>query len=612
MNVEQKTSTTVYDSSMQVIIYFLLIPCFLLELLLSKARLPRNQNKSGVRQMPSITAKKVALFRHLGTFDRYRKNPNPDSLARSFLGRKEKQQLLILRLLYKILGAKFPNKLHRLILLHIARTHFFDSLITEYQGKQIVILGSGMDSRAYRLAPVADKTVFEVDIDTTLENKKSILAKQKITALAKSIRYCATDFNQCSLIEDLETVGFNRTLPTLFIWEGVTYYLPEADVKNTIAQLFVCKDWFLGFDYTYLQFVNRKGRFDTKLTKDFLERVDKLGEPFVFGIDEFGEELWFNNMGLEIVRHHHFEDWVKPFENASDWSTFTLALARAYVLTSPSPKSEVRPSIGKTSKAVSKILRRPDYDIEFSVRDVDTAKLKGSLLMLPGAGRPAKDLDCLAAKLQQQGFRSIILQYPGIGASTLIKLNTLHDFANYAHSITQKEWPNQDLHLVGHAYGNRIARAFGRNYPQKTKTITLLAAGGHLAIPLNVKLLLLSCYLSFLPTFLHNYVVQFLMFSPSYTPPRSWLTDWHFNTFMSQLAAINATPLEEWKDGGSAPMLIVQGNQDRIAPPKVSASLQRENKSRVKIESINAGHALLPESLDEISLFIEGFITPNR
>jgi methyltransferase (TIGR00027 family) len=96
---------------------------------------------------------------------------------------------------------------------------------------QLVILGAGFDTRAWRLGALADATVFEVDHPSTQALKREQSAG--IPAKARQVRFVATDFHADDLANLLRAAGYDASRPAFWLWEGVTMYLrPEAVAGN--------------------------------------------------------------------------------------------------------------------------------------------------------------------------------------------------------------------------------------------------------------------------------------------------------------------------------------------------------------------------------------------
>jgi methyltransferase (TIGR00027 family) len=119
-----------------------------------------------------------------------------------------------------------------------ARTRYFDSFFldaTQAGIRQAVILASGLDARAYRLAWPADMTVFEIDQPRVIEFKSTILAGLRAAPTA-DLRTVSIDLRR-DWPAALRDAGLDSDRPTAWIAEGLFGYLPPrlADRQNTVA-----------------------------------------------------------------------------------------------------------------------------------------------------------------------------------------------------------------------------------------------------------------------------------------------------------------------------------------------------------------------------------------
>lgn len=137
----------------------------------------------------------------------------------------------------------------------LARTRYIDDILKKCitDGlEQLVILGAGYDSRAYRFEELNNIRVFEVDHPATQSVKKQKL-HEIFRMLPDHVTYVPADFHKNNLQSCLSKNGYDRHLTTLFIWEGVTMYIEAEAVDETL--LFISKNTGKGssviFDYTY-------------------------------------------------------------------------------------------------------------------------------------------------------------------------------------------------------------------------------------------------------------------------------------------------------------------------------------------------------------------------
>ena len=118
-----------------------------------------------------------------------------------------------------------------------ARTTFMDNLFIEAlqnEISQVVLMGAGYNSRPYRFAGINHNSlVFELDIAPTQVRKKECLRKARIEIPAQ-VRFVPVNFNQGGLGDALDKARFELDEKTLFIWEGVSYYLDPKSVEETL------------------------------------------------------------------------------------------------------------------------------------------------------------------------------------------------------------------------------------------------------------------------------------------------------------------------------------------------------------------------------------------
>src|SRR3954471_16825892 len=119
--------------------------------------------------------------------------------------------------------------------LMVARTVAIDRELRDAAAPQVVILGAGLDGRAWRMRELAEAVVFEVDHPDTQRQK--IQRISSLTLEARDIRFVALDFTHGDLEQALEAAGHDRHVPTAWIWEGVVMYLTRAEIESTLRTL---------------------------------------------------------------------------------------------------------------------------------------------------------------------------------------------------------------------------------------------------------------------------------------------------------------------------------------------------------------------------------------
>jgi len=119
---------------------------------------------------------------------------------------------------------------------HLAmRTRAIDDVVSSdaLSGtKQLVLLGAGLDARAFRLDALKDSIVFELDHPDTQALKRRAIGHR--TPRAKEVRWAPIDFSRETPERVLERAGHDRSQRTTFVWEGVTMYLASDAIDETL------------------------------------------------------------------------------------------------------------------------------------------------------------------------------------------------------------------------------------------------------------------------------------------------------------------------------------------------------------------------------------------
>ncbi|MBO3462782.1 SAM-dependent methyltransferase [Aetokthonos hydrillicola Thurmond2011] len=124
------------------------------------------------------------------------------------------------------------------------RTRFFDDFLISLnnQVRQVVILGAGMDARAFRLPFHPDTCVYEVDAKEVLQYKESILEDTP----SNCHRYTLETDLRKSWSNLLIEKGFQVETPSVWLMEGFIYYLSDTEVHEllkTITKLSASMSW---------------------------------------------------------------------------------------------------------------------------------------------------------------------------------------------------------------------------------------------------------------------------------------------------------------------------------------------------------------------------------
>lgn len=187
----------------------------------------------------------------------------------------------------------------------VVRERYIDDILQDFLNKgihQLVILGAGYDSRAYRFDKLKEQVkVFEVDHPAT-QAEKLIKIRRIFGMTSIKVTFVPVDFNTQTLEKNLPESGFDPKLFNLFIWQGVSMYLTTNAVEDTLR--FVTEHSAPGsaivFDYIYrkvLEGVQKQGEISNMRRYRFM-----TGEGLTFGIEEGAVEEFLKERGFRKVR----------------------------------------------------------------------------------------------------------------------------------------------------------------------------------------------------------------------------------------------------------------------------------------------------------------------
>lgn len=244
-------------------------------------------------------------MRAAGALERDPAVRNPDRMAAGFLGGLNVTSLATHRLTRGLVLGAVNRLTPGAYTYEIVRTKFIDEVVLAEAAAgldELVLLGAGLDSRPYRLAERLRGTkVFEVDHPASQASKRSRL-RRLLGGTPKHVTFVAIDFNRDDLDATLAAAGHDAAARTLFVWSGVSMYLPEEAVAGVLG-------WVGGhreppasivFDACWAGAID--GSREYHGSAELLDRVAKMGEPLRWGIPEGEVESTLARFGLRAER----------------------------------------------------------------------------------------------------------------------------------------------------------------------------------------------------------------------------------------------------------------------------------------------------------------------
>lgn len=177
----------------------------------------------------------------------------------------------------------------------------------------VVILGAGLDTRAYRLTRQIRKPVFEVDLPVNIARKARTVRKV-LGELPLSVRLVALNFERDDLLTALAEHGYRTDYRVFFIWEGVTQYLTEDAVRTTLEGLRpTAPGSRMVFTYVRRDFIDGSNRYGSRTLYRSVRRRRQLWH---FGIAPEEVGAFLQEYGWRLVEQvgpdELVERYVKP------------------------------------------------------------------------------------------------------------------------------------------------------------------------------------------------------------------------------------------------------------------------------------------------------------
>ena len=194
----------------------------------------------------------------------------------------------------------------------LCRKRYIDEKLIESAGQvdAVVNLGTGFDTRAYRLPSLADVPVWEVDQPENIEPKRVRLRKL-FGEVPPHVALVPIDFDSQELGGRLAAHGYSADTRTFFIWEAVTQYLTENGIRATFDFLSrAARGSRLAFTYIRKDFIDGQVMYgQERLYRNYVVR-EKI---WLFGMDPEGVPELLGAYGWRVVEHLGYEELAERY-----------------------------------------------------------------------------------------------------------------------------------------------------------------------------------------------------------------------------------------------------------------------------------------------------------
>ena len=197
----------------------------------------------------------------------------------------------------------------------LCRTRYIDDALRKALGEdldQVVNLGAGFDTRAYRIPDIEQTQVFEVDQPAPLAWKQARL-QQVLGAPPPHVTFVPLDFNEQKLEDELMAAGFRTRAKTFVIWEGVTQYITAEAVDSVFRYVSSVSAPGSQIVFTYIRRGIVDGSTCSKTDEVFITATRRGGMPWIFGIDPAELAGYLAARGLMLVDHVGASDYRERY-----------------------------------------------------------------------------------------------------------------------------------------------------------------------------------------------------------------------------------------------------------------------------------------------------------
>jgi methyltransferase (TIGR00027 family) len=248
-------------------------------------------------------------------------------------------RLLALTGLDDAILAKRERQLPGIIASLLCRTRYIDDALRgalHESAEQVLVLGAGFDTRAYRIPGIEAVPVFEVDHPDAQAAKRKALRRSSI-AIPENVAFVSIDFERDHLGRALAAAGFRSGRRTFFIWEGVTQYISRDAIEDTLS--FVGTSGAVGSRvvFSYIRADVIDGSAATATDRSVMARAERGGAPWRTGLDPDRLPRLLERHGLRLLEDVGGDEYRARYLEPARRRLATLRAERVVLAESATP-----------------------------------------------------------------------------------------------------------------------------------------------------------------------------------------------------------------------------------------------------------------------------------
>jgi len=217
------------------------------------------------------------------------------------------------------------------------RIRYFDDVVENAVREgffQIVIIGAGYDTRAYRIGTLKGHIrIFEIDRPETMAKKIGIL-KNIFGTLPDHVMFIPHDLGQGSSWPALEAAGFSPSQKTLFLLEGLVMYLPRPEIEELLAGIARQAGAGSAVLFDFIPQSMADGSSDAEGGRAIRDWTIMIGEPILSGFTEGEVVPVLTNLGYsgtQVISSRAFATLYFTGKKADRKVSGLMSLAYAFV-----------------------------------------------------------------------------------------------------------------------------------------------------------------------------------------------------------------------------------------------------------------------------------------
>jgi methyltransferase (TIGR00027 family) len=196
----------------------------------------------------------------------------------------------------------------------MCRVRFIDEILEEAINGDfdvVVNLGAGFDTRSLRIEGIGSLKIFEIDHPRVIAEKRKRFEKVGFD-IPTNLELVPIDLNSLTLKQGLENSGYNPSLKTLFIWEGVTQYITKEAIESTLSYISQSKEGSrVVFTYVLKEYIDNPGSFPE--LEVLYKQIKKI---WINGLDPSIMKNYLEKFGLNLLEdagaEYYREKYIKP------------------------------------------------------------------------------------------------------------------------------------------------------------------------------------------------------------------------------------------------------------------------------------------------------------